>query len=450
LDAAAAVDQRLLVTSERAQALEIQLELSRTQHIQAALQAPLDALAREFPASRWHERALHEAGDEALVDADLNATLEQFDRLRLAFPQSAYAPGAAWQAAWAAYRLGRADAPLRLQHYLEAYPQGQEATDALYWRGEWASAHHQPALALACFRTTARRFPGTYFGAQARLRAVASPAASPAGVLPAWLKLFQADPPAPLATSLPARFAPEVARANALAQVGLAAPAATILSGVLRQQPRGAPSLRLARQLAALDAGRGAWHQGLEAMLRAVPNYLELAPAQLRRSDWRLLFPIPYAADIRVSAVHFGLDRSLLLGVMRQESSFNPNDLSPARARGLMQLELGTASGPFRHLPPAWKALAGSGPLRSSDLFNPGLNLALGAAVLQRLLQQYPEPAYALAGYNAGESRARQWQQAYAGLETNTFIESIPFSQTRLYVQAVLRNQTHYLRIYGR
>lgn len=441
--AAAALAQELLAGGERAQAMEIEVELDRAQHDAAALDPAVAALGREFPTSSWYARALHEAGDEALIEGDTTWVETYFDRLSRSFPRSAYAPNASWQAAWAAYRQGQPETAARLEALLERYPRSSLAVDALYWRGRWAEAHHAPGVAAACYQAAAHRFPGTYFGLQARQRLHGRAPRLRA----AWLVPYLVDPPTPRAAPIPAQLAPELQRAGWLQQAGLDDVAAEILNHALRELPPGAPSLALARRLAALDAEREDWHGGLEAMLRAVPDYLALEPAQLPIQDWRRLFPIAYPGDLDAAARHSDVPRGLLLGVMRQESGFDPGSVSSARARGLMQLELGTAAAEFRRLPAPWRALAGDH-LDRQALLNPGLSLGLGADELAALLRRYPA-AEALAAYNAGAARVDAWKAMFGPLPVNEFIETIPFAQTREYVQGVLRNQAHYAALYG-
>ena len=85
-----------------------------------------------------------------------------------------------------------------------------------------------------------------------------------------------------------------------------------------------------------------------------------------------------------------------------------------------------------------------------AQLFDPEYNLQLGTHYLAQLLEMYREPEKAVAAYNAGETRVDQWTtggQIYR--EPAEFVESIPFTQTRDYVQIVLRNAELYRRIYG-
>ena len=126
----------------------------------------------------------------------------------------------------------------------------------------------------------------------------------------------------------------------------------------------------------------------------------------------------------------------VLLGVMRQESSFDVGAASPVGARGLMQLMPATATAVARKLglPPDIPAL-------TSD---PAYNIRLGASYLQGLLDQFGALPLAIAGYNAGPNRVRDWligQDPFAGAEAMIdWIELIPFNETRNYVQRVIEN----------
>jgi soluble lytic murein transglycosylase len=124
---------------------------------------------------------------------------------------------------------------------------------------------------------------------------------------------------------------------------------------------------------------------------------------------------------------------SLVLAIMRQESNFDASVVSPAGARGLMQV-----------LPATARTVA-AGP---ADLFDPGANTKIGSAYLQRLLDQFGAPALAAAAYNAGPNRVRAWlaMDDPGGDEAKLldWIELIPFAETRNYVQRVLEGQTIY------
>jgi soluble lytic murein transglycosylase len=124
---------------------------------------------------------------------------------------------------------------------------------------------------------------------------------------------------------------------------------------------------------------------------------------------------------------------SLVLGIMRQESSFDPKTVSPAGARGLMQVMPQTAAELFR------ADRRAPGPL--SD---PAINMRLGTQYLARLLNQFAGGLpYAVAAYDAGPHRVQEWI-ASPDEDSIDWIESIPFAETRSYVQRVLENAEVY------
>jgi len=116
--------------------------------------------------------------------------------------------------------------------------------------------------------------------------------------------------------------------------------------------------------------------------------------------------------------------------------------ISHANAWGLMQL-----------LPSVGKQLAKDVKLKpySSDLLLvPNTNLRLGTRYFKSLLDKYDgKVEYALAAYNAGTDRVQDWTSAAKYRDTAEFVESIPFTETREYVQAIMRNATVYRRLYG-
>jgi soluble lytic murein transglycosylase len=82
-------------------------------------------------------------------------------------------------------------------------------------------------------------------------------------------------------------------------------------------------------------------------------------------------------------------------------------------------------------------------------LYQPDVNIQLGVAHLAANLQQYPDPVYALAAYNAGGSRVARWRQKRGTDDPELFIERIPYTETRDYVRIVTRNRDLYRALYG-
>jgi soluble lytic murein transglycosylase len=143
------------------------------------------------------------------------------------------------------------------------------------------------------------------------------------------------------------------------------------------------------------------------------------------------------------------VEAAVTLGLIRQESSFDPLALSPTGARGLMQLMPATAAEVAKRLAVQDVALS-----VTPDLTDPAANMRLGTAFLQGLLQRFGGSVpLALAAYNAGPNRVADWlathgdptqpgtgQPGATGIDMIDWIELIPFDETRNYVQRVVEN----------
>ena len=168
-------------------------------------------------------------------------------------------------------------------------------------------------------------------------------------------------------------------------------------------------------------AERWGWHrQGIQAMISA--GYW---------NDLELRFPLAYQDQVHLAARETTIHPQLLFAIARQESAFMPHARSPAGALGLMQLMPATAQQTARR--------AGV-PYRRRDLLSPGKNIALGSRYLNQLLKEFKgNRILATAAYNAGPYRVKSWlRDREQKLPFDVWIETIPFHETRGYVQNVL------------
>ena len=155
----------------------------------------------------------------------------------------------------------------------------------------------------------------------------------------------------------------------------------------------------------------------------------------------RFAYPRHYSRLVEKEATDFDIDPLLLYSLILQESLFEPPARSYAGAHGLTQIIPTTGAEIAQRL---------GYPNYSTGLLNrPFVNVRFGAYYL-RWVQDYARenPVAALAGYNAGPGNARTWFDRSAPDEA-LFIERIPYSETRLYLQRILTHYAHYLRIYG-
>jgi len=155
------------------------------------------------------------------------------------------------------------------------------------------------------------------------------------------------------------------------------------------------------------------------------------------------LYPLAYWQIVDPAAQATALDPLLVEALIRQESLFEPDAVSPADAHGLMQIlprtarEIATGAG----LPP---------PDRQS-LHEPAVNVALGTRLLRRLLDRYGGSLVkALAAYNGGEDAVAKWERRHPGRDEDEFVELISYRETRDYVRAVIGGRQTYYRLYAR
>ncbi len=411
-------------------------EITRTDDIQFL--AFLEQLRAQAPASTWLEEALLSAAGKYLLAGDYDRAVDFYRELHERFPKGRYGAYAHWRTAWLNFRQGRREEARRgLEQQIALYPASPQVPAAAYWRARLAEEDGEPARAQAWYRKIIQSFPNYYYAdlARARLKKVAGAADSPAD--PLLQKIAPAR--ASVVYSAPPQDDLRVAKAKLLRNAAMFDLAAKELQ---RAAADGGASWAPA-ELARLYQDAGQYNRALESLKRAVPSYYALPFTALPRFYWEALFPRPYWTDLKRFSARNKLDPFLVAALIRQESEFNPGAVSRANALGLMQILPGTGRTTARELR-----------LRrftTSQLLAPSVNLQLGTTFFRHMLEHYRgRMEYALAAYNAGTDRVDNWLQDGKFRDPEEFVESIPFSETREYVQAILRNASIYHRLYRR
>ncbi len=151
-------------------------------------------------------------------------------------------------------------------------------------------------------------------------------------------------------------------------------------------------------------------------------------------------FPIPYQDQFVKAGLKYNIEPGILFSISRQESAFNPVIRSAADAFGLMQL-----------IPERAKELAVRHDINYKvleDLYNPEINISLGAALLSDLKTKFKNNfIHFVASYNASESAVNNWFRRYWKGDPYQFIETIPYEETQKYVKLVFRNFITYKRM---
>ncbi|MEG3593839.1 MAG: transglycosylase SLT domain-containing protein [Pseudomonadota bacterium] len=151
--------------------------------------------------------------------------------------------------------------------------------------------------------------------------------------------------------------------------------------------------------------------------------------------DYELRYPLAFEKPLRNAARRHDISLSWLSGLMRSESLFMHDIRSPAGALGLMQVMPRTGRQTAKHLNLKWRG--------NRTLINPSTNIRIGSYYLAKQLNQFGHPALATAAYNAGPHRVKKWIPD-STMPLDVWVASIPFTETRNYVQRVLTAQVIY------
>ncbi len=323
---------------------------------------------------------------------------------------------AEWLAGWLALRHLN-DANAALQHFQKVYDTVQLAANVsrgAYWAGRAAEALARPDIAADWYRRAAVHIT-TYYGqlALARLKDETLP-------------------------QLPLDPTPSVQERNAFENNDL-----TKATRALADLP-GTPYLR-PFLLALAESSDFAVDRHMAAELANRLGRIDLGVWIARQAGRDRIIIVEHGFPVPTFALPAAPERALQLAIMRQESNFDAGALSPAGALGLMQLMPATA----RAVSKQSKQPYNKSKLRT----DPAYNVRLGSVYLNSLVDDF-DGSYimAAAGYNAGPGRSRQWARAFGDprspdVDAVDWVESIPFSETRNYVQRVMENVMVYRAI---
>ncbi len=396
-------------------------------------------MSDEYPQSPWRLKALVSAGNAYLLQNRPDVYEPLYKAAYENFPDDPSAPACHWKVAFADYLHRSSEAAGRLNEQIERYPSDPRTSASLYFLGRLSEAANDFSSARAYYSKIVDLYPNYYYAMRARERladtriVAAQPSAKVAEHLagiefPVRRVTTEHEPSA--VTRL------RIERGHLLAAAGLQDLAESELRYGARHD--GQPEL-LAMELARTADTP---YERLRYMKSFAPDYLATPFDQMPRQFWELLFPLPYQSDLVRNAKLQNLDPYMVAGLIRQESEFNPKAVSPKSACGLTQI-----------MPATGRQLArknGVRRFRTSMLFQPSTNLKLGSRYLRNILDEWGGKwEETLASYNAGKTHVADWVNWGSFQEPAEFVETIPFTETREYVQAVLRNAAIYRLLYG-
>ncbi len=379
-----------------------------------------DRLVERFPASPQAVDVVFFRGDDHQDAGRLDQAVAHYRRV-VSMSPSADRAGLA-RMRWGQIHLARNETEAAHQtflSYLEEFPEGRRWEEASYWGAHVAEMTGDAEDAEVLRARIREESPVSYYAflADAEGDSLFRPV------------MVEADAPPE-----PDWIAPELELLALLEEAGLEEAVASRIAAMKASAGDSDGSL-LALGVALHEAGHPL--EGIRVGLQ-----LRGSGRPWDRTLLQVVYPFPHRELVESRARELGLDPFLVAGIIRQESAFVADIVSPAGAIGLMQV-----------MPATGRQLAGRiGPrrFRTETLETPELNVHLGTRFLADLMRRYEgDIPLVLSAYNAGPSRANRWRRLPEAEDPHRFTERIPFAETRGYVKNVVRNRALYRWLYG-
>lgn len=413
-------------------------DIARRLNLDADRSAAFRRLAMSHVGSRAYLDALLAEADRHLRENEFADYEPLFKTCADKYDRDEKAPFCHWKVVWSSYLRRRADAETLLREHLQRFPHSEKANAALYFLGRIEEKRRRTAAARAYFDAAASRFPNTYYALISAERAGSLPQADASATQ--WIANIRWPQRSQLPSSEPPTAQNRRERAALLRMAGLD----NYVEQELRHGARETTMpIRLATDLAEFMTSIGQADKGLRYVKNLLPGYLYFPWDPAGEKFWRHAFPLPFQDDLQKYAREHNVDPFVVAGLIRQESEFNPKVISYANAYGLTQILPSTGRELSRRV--------GMKNFMTPMLFDPAVNLRLGTFYIKTMLASFNGRwEDVLAGYNAGPSRAIKWRRWTTYEEQAEFIETVPFDQTRDYIQSVLRNAAVYKKLYAR
>lgn len=386
---------------------------------------------KEAPDHRLADDALFRAALAAEDEGDTEDMVRRLAALPKEYPHGDMRPEARFRLAWHARDEERWDEALKhlealIHEGADEWTEGQVGR-AAYWRARSLADAGKAGEAADAYVSLVRTWPLSYHGQQALERlAEIDPARAKAAR--ARLRATGEGEGGLTFPHRPELEDPAFVRALELLRVGDTDLATRELEH-LGALGAGADKGMLWLVAAVLDRA-GAHPEASRLVRTRLGSFRRTLPVGQARSLWRLAYPRAFSPLIENVAKKMDVPASYVRAVAREESAFDPDAVSVARARGLIQLMEPTARRFARDLDLE---------LKPGSLHDPKTNVRVGSRFIRYLFERYRHnPAVVPAAYNAGEGAAARWIRARPDLPLDRWIEEIPYDETRRYTRRVL------------
>ena len=383
------------------------------------------AFVARYPASPFADEVLNNLASALIIDDEDGQADAVFREVVEKYPSGRFAERAFWKAGWWAYRQGRfQDAAQLFDRGAAQFPRSDYRPSWLYWSGRAWLQSNDAETAAARLRLAATDYHNSYYGRLA-VRQLANRRG--AAITPSLRRQ-----PVPVSV-------PTAQRIALLLATGLNQEA---MSELQYAQRVWGDSPQLQATIALTHRRLGNVRAGINTMKRAYPQYLAAGGETLPSEILQVIFPLDYWPLLQKYAEQRGLDPYVVAALVAQESNFDPAVVSPANAWGLMQVLPSTGRNLARKL--------GVHPFSTKRLTEAEVNVRLGTQFFADSIRRFGGVHFALAAYNAGDSRVASWQRERPDMPQDEFIDDIPFPETQNYVKRILGTAEDYRSLYGK
>ena len=366
-----------------------------------------------YPEGEWADDALFYIGNIYREANDLKMALKFYDRLVSEYPESKFADSAIWWNAWAYYGTGEyKKTEQTLQKLVSRYPRSFLVHQARYWQGKAAEKRDDPARAALYYGRVLQKGPYTYYGYRAAERLAALvPQGTASADIPADvvadcgaepcpedpLAAYDTDDGPPVWTDATRQLLaaePSFKKTLELMQLDMKKEAAAELWSLQERLPHARGAL-IGLSKAFFDLGD--YYRSLILVLRNYQPYLDGWTRETPADLWVLAYPQGYWDSIATYSKKYGQDPFFIAAIIREESQFHASALSPAGARGVMQVMPQTGE---------WVARNVSVPgFDRSRLFEPDMAINVGTWYISHLMKRFKNDP--LSGGGSVQCRAR-------------------------------------------
>ena len=384
------------------------------------------AFVEKYPDTAFAEEVLNNLASAYIIDDRDDEADEVFREILNRYPAGRFTERAAWKAGWWAYRQGRFTEALQyFDRGAAQFRRSDYRPSWLYWSARAAEQAGDLETGIARLRLTATDYHNSYYGRLAVKRLETQRRGPP--IAPT----LQRQP-------LPSAAIPTAGRIASLLSAGLNREA---MSELQYAQRVWGDSAQLQATIAETHKRLGNVRAGINAMKRAYPQYLAAGGETLPSEILKIIFPVDYWPLLQRYSQERHLDPYLVAALVAQESNFDPVVRSHANAYGLMQVLPSTGRSYARKL--------GVKPFSTRRLTEAELNVRIGTQIFADSIRKFGGAHFALAAYNAGDSRVVAWQREKPGLPQDEFIDDIPFPETQNYVKRILGTAEDYRYLYS-